>query len=256
MRAFLAIAGKSFRRQLAYRAAFWTELIINLFFMVLYVYLWRAMTSSRATLTYIVVAQTVMTLQFTVRAQFEIEAKVRTGAIAVELMRPIDFQVAALATAAGPALHATCFNMVPKLLIFAAAGVLAAPASVDSGLLFVVSLVLAFLVQFGIETAIGLSAFWLIEIRGLHMFLFWGLSELFSGFFAPLDLYPDWLAAIARALPFQAIVYTPSAIWSGALAGAAALRAVALQAAWAAGLVLAGRAMLTVARRRLVTQGG
>jgi ABC-2 type transport system permease protein len=99
-------------------------------------------------------------------------------------------------------------------------------------------------------------AFWLVEIRGITMFVNWGLGALFSGYFLPLELYPPWLAAIGRALPFHAVVYTPSAIWSGALSGGAALPAMAVQVAWAAALLLGGRALLALARRRLVVQGG
>jgi ABC-2 type transport system permease protein len=264
MGAFVTIAAKSFRRQLAYRAAFWTELVINFIFLVLYVCLWTALMGERAAvagydrrevLTYIVVAQTVMTTEFTLRTWREIETKVRTGAIVIDLMRPIDFQVASLATAAGTSLHTVLFNMVPKLVVFGAAGVLAAP-SPAAAILFPVSLALSVMVRFGIEFLIGLSAFWLIEVRGLQMFVSWGIGPLFSGFFAPLDMYPAWLAAIGRALPFQAIVYAPAAVWSGGVAGGAALRAVSTQAAWALGLALAGHAMLAVARRRVVAQGG
>jgi ABC-type uncharacterized transport system permease subunit len=46
--AYLALAGKAFRRALAYRMAFWTELAINLLFMLLYVYLWRELTRGSA----------------------------------------------------------------------------------------------------------------------------------------------------------------------------------------------------------------
>ncbi len=265
MSAYLTLARKAFRRTLTYRAAFWTELAINLLFMVLYVYLWRALLGDAdgaagydraAIMSYVVVAQTVMTIQFTVRATWEIERKVRSGAIVMELLRPIDFQAATIATACGPGLHTFLFNMLPKLALFGLAGVLSAPPSAPAAVLFVVAALLGFLVQVGLEILVGLSAFWLVEIRGLHMFIAWGFGALFSGFFAPLEIYPDWLASIGRVLPFQAVVYTPSAIWSGRLAGGDALAAVAVQLAWAFILVAAGRSMLALARRRLVSQGG
>lgn len=265
MRAFFALTGKSFQRAIAYRVAFWTELVINFCFMYLNVCLWQALTRDSgavagyqpaAMLTYVIVAQTILTLQFTVRVVWEVEARVRTGAIAYDLLRPVDFQTAMLATSLGPALHTLLFNMIPKILVFAAAGLVAPPPSAAAALAFTVSLILGFFVQFGIEVLVGLSAFWLIEIQGVHAFVVWGLSWLCSGYFLPLDLYPDWLAAIARALPFQAIVYTPSAIWVGRISGGAVLIALAQQAAWAAALLLGGRALFGAARRRLVVQGG
>jgi ABC-2 type transport system permease protein len=84
----------------------------------------------------------------------------------------------------------------------------------------------------------------------------WGMSWLFSGYFLPLEFYPEWLAAVTRALPFQAMVYTPSAIYTGSLAGSAALYAFLAQLGWTAALLGAGRLAFRTAYRRLVMQGG
>jgi ABC-2 type transport system permease protein len=122
--------------------------------------------------------------------------------------------------------------------------------------MFALSLTLGFLVQFGIEMLLGLAALWLVEVRGLHGLVVWGISGVCSGYFLPLELYPDWLAAISRALPFQSFIYTPAAIWVGRLAGGDAAQAIAVQVVWVVVLGLAGRAVFAAARRRLVVQGG
>jgi ABC-2 type transport system permease protein len=263
--AYLGFALRGFQRAITYHFQFWAELVINLLFMYVYICVWRALYTDRGAvagydraqlLTYIVVSQTLITFQFTIRTWSVIETKVRSGEVAIDLLRPVDFQGMILAIGLGPALHTLLFNMAPKFALFAALGVVAAPASGLALGLFVVSAALGFLVLFGVEFLIGMLAFWLIEIRGLYAMVMWGICGFFSGYFLPLEFFPDWLAAAARALPFPAMVYIPSAIYAGSVEGMAAVLAVLEQLAWVGGLLVAGRLLFGIAHRRLVVQGG
>jgi viologen exporter family transport system permease protein len=263
--AYVEFARRGFQRAITYRFLVWSELVVNIVFMYAYVCLWRALYvgrdavagyDQRALVSYIIVAQTLITLQFTVRTVWTIEAKVRSGEVALDLMRPIDFQGTLLATSLGTAAHTILFNMLPKFALFAAMGAAQPPASGAALALFAVSAPLGYLVLFGIEYLLGLTAFWLVEVRGIYMAVMWGANTLLSGYFLPIDFYPRWLAALARAGPFQSMVYSPAAIYTGRLSGTAALASVAVQAAWAVLLVTAGRVMFEIARRRLVVQGG
>jgi ABC-2 type transport system permease protein len=233
--------------------------------MYIFVCMWRALYAGRDAvagydrarlLTYIIVAQTLITYQFTVRTWALLEGKVRSGEVAIDLARPVDFQGMILATGIGTALHTVLFNMLPKFSLFALLGVAQPPASGLALGLFLVSALLGYLVTFGIEFCIGISAFWLVEVRGLYALVMWALAGLFSGYFLPLEFFPGWLAAIAHALPFGAMIYTPAAIYAGSLAGMAAVAAVLGQLAWVAALFGAGRLLFVMAYRRLVVQGG
>jgi ABC-2 type transport system permease protein len=265
MEAYLGFVRRGFQRAITYQFQFWAELVINLLFMYIYVCLWRALYAGRGAvagydqgrlLTYIIVAQTLITYQFTVRTWALIEQKVRSGEIAIDLARPVDFQGMMLATGIGTALHTLLFNMLPKFALFALAGVVQAPASGLALGLFLPSAILGYLVTFGIEFGVGISAFWLVEVRGLYAVVMWALAGLFSGYFLPLEFFPGWLAAISHALPFSAMIYTPAALYAGSITGAAAVAAVLGQLAWVAALFGAGRLLFTIAYRRLVVQGG
>jgi len=72
----------------------------------------------------------------------------------------------------------------------------------------------------------------------------------------PVALFPGWLAAASQWLPFQAIAYLPSAVFTGRSSGGEALAAIGLQAAWAVGLIVPILLMWRAARRRLFVQGG
>ncbi len=265
MEAYLSFARKGFQRAITYRFQFWAELVINVLFMYIYVCVWRALYLGRESvagydrrqlLTYIIVSQTLFTFQFTVRAWATTEAKVRTGDVALDLIRPVDFQGMLLATGIGTAWHTVLTNMIPKFALFAVAGVVSAPASVTGWVLFPISAALGFLIEFAIEFLFGIAAFWLVEVRGLYALVMWGICGFFSGYFLPIEFFPRPLAAIAQMLPFSSMIYVPSAIYAGSLTGSTAWAAVLRQLIWTIVLMGAGRLVFEVGRRRLVVQGG
>jgi ABC-2 type transport system permease protein len=265
MDAYLGFARRGFQRAITYPFQVWSELGINLLFMYVYVCLWRVLYTGRETvlgydrgqmLTYIIVAQTLITFQFTVRTVALIEAKIRSGEIVIDLMRPIYFQGMVLATGLGTALHTVATNMAPKFALFAVTGVVGPPVSTPALGLFLISAALGYVILFAVEFLIGVAAFWLVEVRGLYSGVMWGINTFLSGYFVPLEFYPDWLAAIARAMPFQAMIYVPTAIYAGSLTGATATAAILGQAAWVVALLGAGRFLFRIAYRRLVVQGG
>jgi ABC-2 type transport system permease protein len=57
-------------------------------------------------------------------------------------------------------------------------------------------------------------------------------------------------------LPFVAMLQIPADIFIGELRGIDLAGALAFQAAWAAALLLAGRAVFAAGTRKLVVQGG
>jgi ABC-2 type transport system permease protein len=98
------------------------------------------------------------------------------------------------------------------------------------------------------------SSFWVEDSFGLH-FLYRRCVFLLGGLLIPLNAYPDWLRAIAEALPFKAILYGPARLFVEQDA-TGALRLYGLQLSFAAvgfGLVAV---IYRVGSRRLSAQGG
>ncbi len=265
MKKYLAFTAKAFQRMLTYRFELWMELFINVLFMLVYVYLWKALYTERTSvegydlngiLTYIVISQTLLSFTFTLRVTRIIEDKVRTGKVVTDLMKPVDFQLMTLATAAGTSSHMALFNMFPKLLLFYGLLRLSLPPSLSTVGLFIISVVLGYLILFSIEFIIGMLAFWLVEVRGIYYFVVWGVSMLFSGYFLPLEFYPDFLAKIAALLPFRAIIYFPTALYTGQLTGTSLVTALLIQLTWVVVLLGLGRLGYRADFRKLVVQGG
>ena len=260
MRKYLAFTAKAFQRTLTYRFELWVELFINVLFMLIYVYLWKALYTGKTTmegydlngiLTYIVVSQTLLSFHFTLRIARVIEEKVRTGEVVTDLMKPVDFQLMLLATGVGTSFHTVLFNMLPKLLLFYVGLSLLLPSSMLTVGFFIVSVMLGFVILFSIEFLIGILAFWVVEIRGIYFAVIWGISWFFSGYFLPLEHYPVLLAKIAEYLPFQAIIYSPTAIYVGRITGKAVVRVLRMQLFWTVALIGLGRLIYRAAVRKL-----
>jgi ABC-2 type transport system permease protein len=185
----------------------------------------------------------------------ELPQRIRTGDIALDLHRPVDLQGWWLAVAVGQAgFHLLARGVVPVAvgaLLFdlrwpTTAGLVAFPATVA----------LAVLVSFGIRYLLSLACFWLLDERGLNAVA--GLLSYFlSGLLLPLVLFPEWLRNVVLHLPWAMMMQVPADVWLGKHDGLVPMaRTLALQAAWAAVLLLAGRAATRLAMRKVVIHGG
>ncbi len=184
---------------------------------------------------------------------WSIAARVGDGLIGIDLTRPIGLLTQNFAVQTGYVLAA-----LPAVAVGLATGLvvqgLAPPTSAAAAASFALSLVLAFAVSQLITLLMALTSFWTYEVGGLMM-AFGVVRTFLSGAVLPLWFMPDWLQAVARALPFQAATYTPLSVYFGRPAGGL-VAALGVQALWI--LVLSGLCALlwSRARHRVVVQGG
>jgi ABC-2 type transport system permease protein len=182
-----------------------------------------------------------------------IEADVRSGDIASRLVRPVSYLGAQLAEALGEA--------ALRLAVLGPAGALFAYWLADGfpadprGLAFALPLgVLAAVLAVLSTAAIGLSAFWIVDTSPVY-WIWQKLAFVLGGLLLPLELYPDWLRALARFSPFPAMIWGPGRTAFGFAPGAALTTTLELLA-WSA-LVAAGLVWLSRrARLRLTVNGG
>lgn len=183
-----------------------------------------------------------------------IPARVRTGRIAVDLVRPLPFLGQVTATQAGITAGMAPFAVV-ALPVAVLIGGAAAPASATAGAAYVLSLVLAYGISTLFASAVGMAAFWTTEVSGFFM-IYRMIGQFLSGALVPLWFMPGWLAGLAHALPFQATNYTPLAIYLGHDRGSRVVTDLLVQAGWLAVAVLLLRLVWSRALRRVISQGG
>jgi ABC-2 type transport system permease protein len=185
----------------------------------------------------------------------ELADRVRTGDIAVDLARPVDLQLSWLALDIGRAAWAMLSRAVVPIVFGAIFFGFYWPTDPTAIALLPVSVLLAVCVSFACRFMVNLTAFWLTEVRGLVL-LYVLVSGLLGGHLVPVQLFPHWLQAAAYVTPFPAMIQFPINLVTGQATGLRAVAEVAAQVAWAAGLLLLGRLVLSRATHKLVVQGG
>jgi ABC-2 type transport system permease protein len=263
-RAYVMHAKLGLQQMLAYRAGFFLGLLGNLFFLLSMFYLWRVLLKNpRFThalgwdwsqmKAYLLIGfiTGILVSTFT---DYTMANRIRTGDVALDLARPIDYQKARFSETLGVALFEFCTAVSVCAIVVAVFGGMQ-PPTLQAGLLFTVSLLLVVPLKFGIVYMSGLVCFWTTNYLGVS----WSrqaIVNIMSGALVPIVLFPVWLQGVANVLPFQAIVWTPARIYLGTIHGTEAAMWLAIEAAWGVGLWILARLMWKVAVRKLVIQGG
>ncbi|MFF3844730.1 ABC transporter permease [Streptomyces sp. NPDC002328] len=263
VRLYAAVAAGGFRRYATYRTATAAGVFTNTVFGLILVYTYLALWDERPQLggydqaqavTFVWLGQALYATLAIQGGGFEAEfmERVRTGDVAVDLYRPADLQLWWLANDLGRAL----FQLLGRGVIPFAFGALVFPTALptDPGLwaAFLVAVVLAMVVSFGIRYLVALSGFWLLDGTGaLQAMMILGI--FCSGMTLPLNAVPGPLGEVVRVLPWAAQLQMPADVLMGE---ADWLYVFSFQAAWAVALLAAGRLVQAAATRRVVVQGG
>ncbi|HKG09089.1 MAG TPA: ABC-2 family transporter protein [Gaiellaceae bacterium] len=257
------LARRGYGRYAAYPGATWAGVFTNTFFGFLIAYTLLAVFEqrdavgdydARDAVTYTWLAQG-MLMTIYLWGWFEVALRVRSGDVATDLQRPLDFQGYWLAQDLGRAAYHALFRGVPPFVLGALVFDVLVPGNPLVWLAFLASVTLAVVTSFAFRFLFNLAAFWLLDYRGAGV-LAMVASTFFSGQIVPIAFFPHWLAVLAWALPFAAMVQAPIEIWLGHAEGLELLGLLALQAFWAGALLLLGRAVLAAGMRKLVIQGG
>lgn len=188
----------------------------------------------------------------------EIFESITSGNIAYELCRPCDIYAMWFTKNMAIRLSRMMLRCLPILLV---AAFLPAPFNITlppdwlSGVLFLISVTLGFLVLISFSMLIYISAFYTISPMGIRI-LATSVTEFFAGAIIPIPFFPEALQPVMYALPFASMQNTPFLIYTGHISGIEALQSIALQIVWFAVLLSVGRILMKRALRKVVVQGG
>jgi ABC-2 type transport system permease protein len=263
MKIFWSFTRQAFQFVTAYRFDFFAEIFLTLLRMYSVYWVWRILYTQRPgafgvdmqqMITYGVLGMALEIFMWS-RPQQYMARQVKSGAIDTDLMKPLDFHFHMLARSLGETLVGLTVLAIPALgIAYFVLGV-NLPPDIATGLLFVISLGLGYLVLFHLNFLIGSLAIVALDIRHIN-WAYFSVVRFFGGQIVPLWLFPPFLAWLAGALPFQSTYFIPMSIYIGNLTGAEAMQAIAFQLVWLVVLVLLSRLLWNWAHRRLVVQGG
>ena len=262
MRKYIEIFKSQLQLDAAYNGWFWANAVASVIGLLIAFSFWHAVYRHTAQIanmnlptmiSYVVIAMILG--NYVSGVGNRLSESIRSGEVAIELMKPYDLLLKLIWLDLGSKVSASVRNSLPLLVIgYAFLGVLA-PVSLASGALFAVSAMLGVLIGTQFDLIIGVLAFWTVNIWGLRV-LRGGILSIFTGTLIPVTLFPAWLLHISEALPFQSMVYTPVAIYTGAIPLRTVGMTLLIQAAWLIGLYVLVRLIWSAALRKLVIFGG
>ena len=263
MNGYLAILKIRMKALLQYRAAAFAAICAQLFWGIVTTMIFRAFyagvgvaepISLSQAITFIWVGQSLLQL-IPWSIDKEIEAQVKNGNVAYELIRPINLYGLWFARSFALRAVPTLMRSIP---IFAIGGWLfglSAPISLEAGLAFGCSVILALLLSSAITTVVLISLFWTVSGEGIQRLLP-HITLLFSGMVVPLPLFPAWMQPFLNMQPFRGVMDIPCRLYTGVIPAADAFYYFGFQLTWAAVFVLFGQWLLCKAMKNFVIQGG
>ncbi len=188
----------------------------------------------------------------------EILEGISSGNVCYELCRPCDIYTMWYAKNAAVRLARAVLRCMPILLVAILLPQplgLTAPRDIGAAAMFTLSLLLGFSVMVSYSMVIYGTVFYTISSLGVRI-LSVSIVEFLAGAIIPLPFFPEGVRRVVELLPFASMQNAPFMIYSGSLAGEAALRAIATQAVWLIALYVAGKLLMKRALKRVVIQGG
>lgn len=262
MRLWVEVARRSFRRHSTYRAASAAGLFTNCVFGFLKAAISLALFRHRDDIggfdavdavTFAWITQGFFAVIWS--GLWELGDRIKTGAVAIDLYRPADFQAWWLAQDLGRFGYQTLVRGIPPVLVGAAFYELRYPRSLGTWMAFLVSVGIAVMLAFGWWFTVQMSGFWLLDANGPVQVAHISLMFL-SGFIVPLTFFPESVASLVRLLPPASMLQLPAEVFLGRHQGLDLVGVLGLQLAWATAFVVGGRILLRAADHKVVVQGG
>lgn len=264
--AYSAFTVNALQARLAYRHTIWAGAFGQLVFIFARIAIWVSIYSAATNtspfagvtlpemVTYSLLAGPLLFWNYS-RLLIDVGTAVRSGDVAVYLLKPLHYPAYLLASHFGNFVFDLAAVTLPVALAIALVFGVLPPASLFHGLAFLAFWPLSFMILFALAALLGLAAFWLMTAQSLDWF-FNAVMTLLSGAMVPLWFFPGWLAALAGHLPFSWVSYYPAAVYLGKLGPGQTLLYLALGLVWLAVLLLALAWLWSQARHRLIVQGG
>jgi len=207
--------------------------------------------------SYMWLQQVLLILFSVVFSDREIETSVETGAIAYELVRPVELYGRWFSRACASRAAFTLYRLPLLIVVFLLPQPfgLSLPPDIFQLLMFIPSTILALGVTVSFTMLMYVTLFYTISFGGVYVMVI-AASAFLAGSVIPFPFFPHPVQVVLEALPFAAMQNMPLRIYSGNIAGMDAVRGVFFQLFWLAILFVIGKLLLARALNKVIVQGG
>lgn len=253
----------SFQSLLAYRTNYVIGVLTYLIHVAVYFFIYKALYSGGGNInnyslndmvTYVSIGWISKSLYINY-IDHEVAGDVKNGKIAMELVKPVDYQLLNYAKGLGQTFFRLLLFTPPIIIATTIVFPVLPPSSIYTFFLFLVSTFLSVLLYLGLNYIMGLIAIYTVSIVGI-LYPKNMLIELFSGLLVPIDWFPKWFQTLSSFLPFKYIAYVPLSLYLGRVDITVAYKALLIQFFWVIFLFAAGRILWTMCKRKITIYGG
>jgi len=215
-----AVAFVTYKEWGAYRTHSMVSIFVGPVYFIVQYFIWTAVYGGAQTLNGIEYVQMIryfgavaligyLTMDF---ADWNLSMLIRTGKFLTFSLRPLDHRFFAFSQKVGHRTLGFVVEFIPCILIFTLLFKIdMKPASFGWTIL---SVVLAFMMNFLVNYCIGMTSFWFVQSEGIRS-VYALLGSIFSGMLIPLVFFPKSLQVIQFFLPFQYTAYVPAMVFLG-----------------------------------------
>lgn len=215
-----AVAFVTYKEWSAYRTHSLVSVFVGPVYFIVQYFIWTAVYGGSGSLGGMELSQTIkyfgvsaligyLTMDF---ADWNLQMLVRTGKFLTFMLRPMHHRYFALSQKIGHRILGFFFEFLPCFLIFE---FIFKIEMIPTHLGWtVISIALAFLMNFYVNYCLGMTAFYFVSANGIRV-VYQLFANIFSGALIPLSFFPSAVQWIMMFLPFQYTNYISAMVWSG-----------------------------------------
>ncbi len=171
---------------------------------------------------------------------WDVAMEIKEGQFSVYLVRPFSyFQTTFIRNLAWRVFRLIVFVPMLALAVWIYAPHLT-QTRFEWGPTFWLSLVMGHVVSFMLSYALGLLALFFQEVFSVYNIYYIPMLFL-SGQLVPIGVFPEWLQALSRYMPFQYTVALPTEVFMGRVPESLAWQGIGMQVAWTLSLYVLSR---------------
>ncbi len=243
-----------------YRFKIITSILFNSIYLCLLYFVWRSIYNDKITISGLTFLQTytymcistVLTHLFNSRTDWKMSMRVVNGSIISYYTKPLPVQRQFFFEAIGNVCVIFLLVVMPVVLVVLRIRHLGIYMNF---VFFLLSLLLAFAINFCMEYIVGTIAFFTESLWGI-IILKNTLISFFSGGLIPLRLFPETMQSLLQWLPFRCIIDVPISILFEPNIGIDVIFALLVQLTWAIVLVLVSQLFFKISEKVLTINGG
>lgn len=267
MKKYMSFFKIRFINNLQYRAAAYAGVATQFFWGFMEILVFAAFYKSNAEAfpmkfhelsSYIWIQQATLALFMIWLLDNELFAMITGGGVAYELCRPMDIYNMWYTKNMASRTSKALLRCVPILLVAVFLPEpyrLNMPANFNVFMLFILSMILAFLLVISFCMIIYAISFFTVSSVGVRLFAA-TISEFLTGAIIPLPFFPEKLFNTLSLLPWASMQNTPFRIYSGNIGGTDAVNAILLQIFWLVVLTATGKLLLNKGLKKVTVLGG